>query len=172
VLIALPSSGLHSNGYSLARAVLLDPKHGLSFDAKLDGLDATLGEVLLRPTKIYVKAAKAALSAGGVHAMCHVTGGGLPGNLPRVLPDGLGAEVSESAWTRPAIFDRIQRLGGVETAEMRRTFNLGVGLVIAVDPSKEAATTSALRAAGEAPVTIGRVVAMPDAIDEARVRYL
>jgi phosphoribosylformylglycinamidine cyclo-ligase len=104
--------------------------------------------------------------------MCHVTGGGLPGNLPRVLPEGLGAEVSESTWTRPAIFDRIQRLGGVETAEMRRTFNLGVGLVVAIDPTKEAATTSALREAGEAPVTIGRVVAMPDAIDEARVRYL
>ncbi|MGE0791563.1 MAG: phosphoribosylformylglycinamidine cyclo-ligase [Sandaracinaceae bacterium] len=169
-LIAVPSSGLHSNGYSLARKVLFDHA-GLGVEHRPDGLDATLGELLLTPTRIYAKTVTAALAAGGVHAICHVTGGGLPGNLPRVLPDGLGAEVHADAGTRPAIFELLQRLGGVSDAEMRRTFNLGVGLVLAVDDASKAAVTAALEAAGEAPFTLGRVIAAPGAEDEARVVY-
>ena len=128
VLVALPSSGLHSNGYSLARRVLLEDA-GLALDAVLPELGAPLGEVLLTPTRIYAKAARAALDAGGVHAMCHVTGGGLPGNLPRVLPDGVGALVRSSALPSMPIFDVIAERGGVALEEMRRTFNHGVGYV-------------------------------------------
>lgn len=170
VLLGLPSSGLHSNGYSLARKVLFDHA-GLGLDARPDGLDGSLADVLLRPTRIYTKAARAALEAGEIHAMCHVTGGGLPGNLPRVLPDGVGAEVDPGAPPQLPIFDAIARLGDVATPEMRRTFNLGTGLVIAVAPSDASAVRAALEAAGEAPFELGALVAMPDARGEDRVRY-
>jgi phosphoribosylformylglycinamidine cyclo-ligase len=171
VLLGVPSSGLHSNGYSLARKVLIE-RAALSLDAVLPELGAPLGEVLLTPTRIYTRAVHAAIGAGGVQALCHVTGGGLPGNLPRVLPDGLGAEVDGSAVPRQPIFDVIAREGGVPVGEMRRTFNLGVGLVVVVEPAQAGAVTEALRAAGEAPFPLGHVVAMPDAEGEARVRYV
>ena len=171
VVLGVPSSGLHSNGFSLARKALLE-RGGLALDARLPELGAPLGEVLLTPTRIYTRAVAAALGAGGVRALCHVTGGGLPGNLPRVLPEGLGAEVDPRAIPRPPIFDVVARLGGVEEREMRRAFNLGVGLVAVVDPESERAVTDALRGAGEAPFPLGRVVAMPGVDDEARVRYL
>ncbi|MCC6877338.1 MAG: phosphoribosylformylglycinamidine cyclo-ligase [Sandaracinaceae bacterium] len=168
-LIGLPSSGLHSNGYSLARKVLLE-RHRL--DEVLPDLGEPLGEVLLRPTRIYASAVRAALGAGDVRALCHVTGGGLPGNLPRVLPEGLGAEVDARAIPRPPIFDRIARDGGVAEAEMRRAFNLGVGLVVVVPERDASAVTGALQGAGEAPFALGRVVAAPGAVDEDRVRYV
>jgi phosphoribosylformylglycinamidine cyclo-ligase len=168
VLIGLPSSGLHSNGYSLARKVLLEHA-GLALDATPEGLDGPLGDVLLRPTRIYARAVSAAIGAGGVRAVAHITGGGLPGNLPRVLPDGLGALV-DGPPPRQAIFELIQRLGNVELAEMRRTFNLGVGLVVVADPARASAIEAALRSAGEAPFTLGRVEPS-GAEDDARVRY-
>ena len=171
VVLGVPSSGLHSNGFSLARKALLE-RGGLALDAVLPELGAPLGEVLLTPTRIYTRAVAAALGAGGVRALCHVTGGGLPGNLPRVLPEGLGAEVDPRSIPRPPIFDVVARLGGVEEREMRRAFNLGVGLVVVVDPASERAVIEALRRAGEAAFALGRVVAMPGAEDEARVRYL
>jgi phosphoribosylformylglycinamidine cyclo-ligase len=167
VLIGLPSSGLHSNGFSLARKVLFE-RARLSVDDEVEG--GRLGDVLLTPTRIYAKAAAAALEAGEVHALCHVTGGGLPGNLPRVLPDGLGARVDPSSAPRPAIFDLIAREGGVEEAEMRRTFNLGVGLVVAVPESDAQGVRAALEEAGEAPFELGRIEAS-DAEGEQRVRY-
>jgi phosphoribosylformylglycinamidine cyclo-ligase len=170
VILGVPSSGLHSNGYSLARKALLE-RAGLALDAVLPELGAPLGDVLLTPTRIYTRAVTAALAAGGVRALCHVTGGGLPGNLPRVLPDGLGAEIDARRIPRPPIFDVIARLGEVDEREMRRAFNLGVGLVVVVDGARAEAVTEALRAAGEAPFVLGRVVAMPGAEDEARVRY-
>jgi phosphoribosylformylglycinamidine cyclo-ligase len=184
VLIALPSSGLHSNGYSLARKVLLEHA-GLGLDATLPELGAPLGEVLLTPTRIYTRAVRAALDAGGVQALCHVTGGGLPGNLPRVLPAGLGAVIDASASSRiPPIFGLIQRLGLVTDEEMRRTFNLGVGLVLVVEASRAGQVVDALAAAGETPFHLGEIVpadaanAVPDESAElsgeaiARVRYL
>jgi phosphoribosylformylglycinamidine cyclo-ligase len=170
VLLGLPSSGLHSNGYSLARKVLFDHA-GLGLDAHLEGLDESLADALLRPTRIYTKAARAALGAGDIRAMCHVTGGGLPGNLPRVLPDGVGAEVDPAAPPRLPIFDAIARLGEVVAPEMRRTFNLGTGLVIVVPSSDVSAVRTALEAVGEAPFELGALVAMPDARGEDRVRY-
>lgn len=166
-ILALPSSGLHSNGYSLARKVLLE-RAGLELSATLPELGATLGEVLLTPTRIYTRAVRAALATGGVRALCHVTGGGLPGNLPRVLPAGLGARIDEGRIPRPPIFDVIARLGGVAQAEMRRTFNLGVGLAIVVEAAA-AAVTRALEDAGEAPFALGRIVRAAD--EDARVTY-
>jgi phosphoribosylformylglycinamidine cyclo-ligase len=169
VLLGLPSSGLHSNGYSLARRVL-DPH----FDTRPEGLDGSVSDALLTPTRIYARATAALLAdhGGRVHGMAHITGGGLPGNVPRMLPEGLGARLDTSAWRRPAIFDLIARLGPVEEAEMRRTFNLGLGLVIAVDPSFAAEAEERLRKAGEAPLRVGEVIAVDPATDfEARVVF-
>ena len=168
-LLALPSSGLHSNGYSLARKILFE-RAGLGVDDVLDALGAPLGEVLLTPTRIYAAAARAALEAAEVNAMCHVTGGGLVGNLPRVLGDGLGAEVDGSAVPRQAIFEVLQARGGVAEAEMRRAFNLGVGFVFVLPSDQLPAARAALEAAGEAPFELGRVV-RSDAEGESRVRY-
>ncbi len=164
VLIGLPSSGLHSNGYSLARKVLFD-RAALDLGATLPELGAaSLGQVILTPTRIYAHEVAAALAAGRVHAMCHVTGGGLPGNLPRVLPDGTGAVVRPPP--PPPIFDVIARLGGVSEEEMRRAFNLGVGYVFAV----AAPDADAVLAALEGAFVLGRIEAS-DATDEARVAY-
>lgn len=171
-LLALASSGLHSNGYSLARKVLLEGEAPLALDETPEKLDAPLGEVLLRPTRIYAKAVQAALAAGEVSACSHITGGGLPGNLPRVLPEGLGAEVDPARWVEPPIFELIASRGGVEPAEMRRTFNLGVGFVIVCRESSASAISEALRAAGEDVSDIGRVVELEGAIDDARVVYV
>ena len=132
VLVALPSSGLHSNGYSLVRRIVgpggpAGPD-GLDLSAE-HGLGAPLGEVLLTPTRIHSADVLAVIDAVETHAWCHVTGGGLPGNLPRVLPEDLGATVDTSSWTWPAIFTWLSERGPVETAEMWRTFNCGVGMV-------------------------------------------
>src|SRR5262245_41216867 len=157
VLIGLPSSGLHSNGYSLARRGLLE-RHELG--ERLPELGLTLAEALLVPTRIYARALAALLAEDrpAVHALAHITGGGLVGNVPRVLPEGLGVELDQGAWALPPLMDRIAREGPVEPDEMRRTFNLGVGLVAAVDPTAADRALSRLRAAGEAPFVAGRVV--------------
>ncbi len=169
-LIGLPSSGLHSNGYSLARKILFE-RAGLGVEDTIEGVGA-VGDALLTPTRIYARAVQAALAAGPVHAICHVTGGGLVGNLPRVLPDGVGAEVDPNAGPRLPLFDALQRAGGVSDEEMRRTFNLGVGLVLATPPDARAAVEAALRDAGEEPFALGALVAMPGAEGEDRVRYV
>jgi phosphoribosylformylglycinamidine cyclo-ligase len=130
VLIAMASSGLHSNGYSLARHVLLTASR-LSLDSTAD-LGEPLGEVLLTPTRIYALDCLALAGATEVHAFCHVTGGGLSANLARVLPAGLRAEVDRTTWTPAPIFDVIAARGGVAAEEMERTFNLGVGMVAVV----------------------------------------
>ncbi len=129
VLIGMRASGLHSNGYSLVRRLV----EGLDLSAN-HGLDTSLGEALLTPTAIYTKPCLALAQAGLVEALCHVTGGGLPGNLPRVLPADLGADVDTSTWRPGAIFDLMRELGDVEEAEMFRVFNMGVGMVAVVKP--------------------------------------
>jgi phosphoribosylformylglycinamidine cyclo-ligase len=170
--LGVASSGLHSNGYSLVRKVLLE-RAGLRLDATVPELGESLASALLRPTRIYARAVRAALEAapGAVHAISHVTGGGLPGNAPRVLPDGLGLVLDERAWTRPPIFDLVQRAGDVEESEMRRTFNLGLGLLVFVDPSQADAVRAALEGAGETAWVVGEVRQMPGAVDEARVVF-
>ena len=155
-LVGIASSGLHSNGFSLARRVLVDGESALSLGAPLcDG--ETLGEALLRPTRIYVKAAKIAL-AHGARAMCHITGGGLPENLPRVTPGGLGLRVDPRTWTVDPLFTLIQERGGVADAEMRRTFNMGVGFTVVTPPSEAGALVDALSSNGERAFIMGEVV--------------
>ncbi len=159
VVVGVASSGLHSNGYSLARKALLE-RAKLSLDGHLAELGTSLGEALLTPTKIYPKAIQAALKAaaeGGIKAICHVTGGGLPGNVPRVLPDGMGVHLNPSSWERPALVSLIQKCGDVDEVELRRTFNMGLGLVMVCDPSSVDAVVAALNAFGERASVIGHV---------------
>ena len=133
VLIAMKSSGLHSNGYSLARYVLLE-QAGLPLDGYMEDLGRTLGEELLEPTRIYAKDCLALVSECAVSTFCHVTGGGLAGNLERVIPEGLTAEVSRSTWTPGQIFKTISSVGKVVLEEMEKTFNMGVGMIAVVAP--------------------------------------
>ena len=133
VVIGLASTGLHSNGYSLARQVLLE-QAGLPLSERMPGQTETLGEALLRPTRIYVRTIRALADAEEIRAIAHITGGGLTENLPRVLPAGCRAVIARKAWTPPAIFGLIQSRGKVEDDEMGRVFNLGIGLVLVVAP--------------------------------------
>jgi len=159
VVLGLPSSGLHSNGYSLARRALLDPEHGAL--ALTDPLPTdpttTVGEALLVPTTIYVPHLAAARGTGALHAAAHITGGGLIENPPRVLPDDLAVELDLGAVERPAVLRAIAEQG-VDEAEMRRTFNCGVGMLLVVDADGVAAVTEAVTTAGLAPVALGRIV--------------
>jgi phosphoribosylformylglycinamidine cyclo-ligase len=155
LVIGIASSGVHSNGYSLARKALLE-KHPL--DAKLDGLGGrTLADVLLEPTRIYAKDVLALLEQVEVHSFAHITGGGLPGNVPRNLPDGTKAVLEEKRWPRPAVFDVIEREGQVPRDEMYRTFNMGLGLVAVVAPKDEGAVLAALKARGLDAWTVGAI---------------
>ncbi|ATZ07019.1 phosphoribosylformylglycinamidine cyclo-ligase [Corynebacterium striatum] len=133
VLIAMASSGLHSNGYSLARYVLLE-QAGLPLDGHIEELGRTLGEELLEPTRIYAKDCLALTAECNVSTFCHVTGGGLAGNLERVIPEGLTAEVNRSTWTPGQIFKTISSVGKVSLEEMEKTFNMGVGMIAVVSP--------------------------------------
>jgi phosphoribosylformylglycinamidine cyclo-ligase len=155
LVLGIASSGLHSNGYSLARKALLE-RHPL--DATFDALGGrTLVDALLEPTRIYAKDVLALLERVAVKAFAHVTGGGLPGNVPRNLPDGTRAILEERRWPRPAIFDLVEREGQVPRDEMYRTFNMGLGLVAVVAPADEAAAHEVLRARGLDAWTVGAV---------------
>jgi phosphoribosylformylglycinamidine cyclo-ligase len=157
VLLGLPSTGLHTNGFSLARHVLFD---AFAIDEPIDALGGTtLAEALLTVHRSYLPAIRAARKAVPVRGIAHITGGGLPGNLARIMPDGLHAQVDYTTWTRPAIFDLIQDVGDVPESDMRRTFNLGIGLVVAVPPSAVADATQALTIGDVAPARIGTVQA-------------
>jgi phosphoribosylformylglycinamidine cyclo-ligase len=157
LLIALASSGPHSNGYSLIRKVL--EVSGADAAQPLAGSTpaATLGDLLMAPTRIYVKPVLALMERLRVHAMAHITGGGLVENLPRVLPDGVKAVVDLGSWRRPAIFDWLQRQGGIADAEMLRTFNCGIGLVLCVAKADAQQACNALNAAGEQAWVLGQV---------------
>lgn len=157
VLLGLGSSGVHSNGYSLVRRIVAAA--GLGWDDAAPFADGPLGEALLAPTRIYVRAALAAIRAGGVRGLAHITGGGLTENLPRVLPDGTGAEVNLGAWPLPPVFGWLRDAGGVAEAEMLKTFNCGIGMVLVVAPDRAEAVAAVLEEAGEAPIAIGHVVA-------------
>jgi phosphoribosylformylglycinamidine cyclo-ligase len=154
-LLGLGSSGVHSNGFSLVRRIAEEA--GLGWDAPCPFGPGPLGAALLAPTRIYVRSALAAIRAGGVHALAHITGGGLTENLPRVLPAGLGAEIDIGSWERPAVFGWLAEAGGVAEDEMLRTFNCGIGMVAAVAPDRADALAATLEAAGEQVFRIGRV---------------
>jgi len=136
VVIGVASSGLHSNGYSLARRVLFE-EQGWTPEAQVPDLSELLGEALLRPTTIYVKLVKALLSKSRLHGFAHITGGGITGNLPRILPEKFGAVIDRKSWEPPSIFAIIQQAGKIDLEEMFRVFNMGVGLIV-VAPSDEA----------------------------------
>jgi len=170
VAVGVLSSGLHSNGYSLVRKALLEVA-GLKLDQHIDGLGRTLGEELLEPTHIYAPGVARALRSRQVRALAHITGGGLVGNIPRVLPDGVGVVLDPRTWQRPEIFHMVQRAGDVEEAEMRRTFNLGLGMVAMVEAQGADAVLRAFREAGFGAAIVGEVVAS-EAEDEGRVAFL
>lgn len=157
VLIGLPASGPHSNGYSLIREVL--KVSNASLDTPLDG--RSLADHLLAPTRIYVKPLLKLINAVPVHALAHITGGGIPGNLPRVLPDDLGAQLNPSAWSRPAIFDWLQEAGNIVDDEMYRTFNCGIGMIACIDADDADRAIAVLSDAGESPLVIGTVTRTP-----------
>ena len=155
VLLGLPSTGLHTNGYSLARKVLFEH---FSVDERPESLNGrTVGDVLLDIHRSYLGAIIALTDANLARGLVHVTGGGIPGNTARVIPEGLSIDVDYRAWERPAIFELIQRLGQVPEDEMRKTFNLGIGLVAVVGRENAERAESTLRAVGESPVRIGTV---------------
>ncbi len=158
VLIGMASSGVHSNGFSLVRKVFDMTKESLS--TYYDSLGGTLGDVLLAPTKIYVKALKALKDAGvRVKACSHITGGGFYENVPRMLPEGICAVIEKSSYPVPPIFALIAERGQVEEHAMYNTFNMGIGMVVAVDPAAKDAAMEAIKAAGETPYVIGSVKA-------------
>jgi phosphoribosylformylglycinamidine cyclo-ligase len=156
-LIGIASSGPHSNGYSLVRKILKHRK------AKLDEAfgDSTLGNALLTPTRIYVKPLLKLLATLPVHALAHITGGGLPGNVPRVLPEGTRAVIDARTWRRPTVFDWLQDGGNVANEEMYRTFNCGVGMVLALSPADTEPALKLLKEAGEEAFIIGHIEAHP-----------
>ena len=162
VLLGLASSGPHSNGFSLIRRIL--EVSGADLRAPVPGVPAprTLGDALLEPTRIYVKPVLALLREVDVKGMAHITGGGLVENTHRMFPDALGARIERGAWTRPGIFDWLQRAGGVADAEMHRVFNCGIGMILVVAPGHAARATGILAAAGETVHRIGAVVPRKD----------
>jgi phosphoribosylformylglycinamidine cyclo-ligase len=155
VLIGLPSSGVHSNGYSLVRRLVADARLAWEAPAPFDPA-RSLGEALLVPTRIYVKPVLAAIrESGAVKALAHITGGGLSENVPRVLPDGIAAHIDLGSWRAPPVFHWLMQAGALDQAEMLRTFNCGIGLVVVVSPDGANAVLGALASAGEVPIRIG-----------------
>ena len=163
VLLGLTSDGVHSNGYSLVRRIV--DVSGLTWADAAPFTDGMLGAALLAPTRLYVKPALAAVRAGGVHALAHITGGGLTENLPRVLPDGIGADIDLGAWELPPVFQWLAETGGMAEAELLKTFNAGIGMVLVVAADQVEATTAQLTQSGETVHKLGVVTA------QAGVRY-
>ncbi len=156
VVIALPSSGIHSNGYSLVRKVF-DVEHA-DLGRVYPELGKALGEVLLTPTRIYVKPVLAAIEASDIHGISHITGGGFYENVPRSVPDGLCAKIEKAAIQTPAIFPLLQRLGNISEHDMFNTYNMGVGMSVIVSKETADKAIAALTGAGEAPYVIGEIV--------------
>jgi phosphoribosylformylglycinamidine cyclo-ligase len=169
-ILGVASSGIHSNGFSLVRKLIADQKLKLGDPPPFASDCATLGEALLTPTRIYVKSALAACRTGKVKAMAHITGGGLTENVPRVLPDGVIAEIDLARLPAPPVFGWLRMLGGIEESEMLRTFNCGVGLVVIAAASDADVITSAFEKAGERVQAIGEIRA-GEAKAPAETRY-
>ena len=157
VLIGLASSGIHSNGYSLVRKLFFEEAN-MALTEYVDELGCTLGEELIRPTKIYVKSLLSALDTFKIKGMAHITGGGFIENIPRMLPDGLGAELTESNWEVPAVFKLMESIGGLERKEMYNIFNMGTGMVIAVEEELASKVIAHFNSLGETAYVMGKVV--------------
>ena len=154
LLLGLPSSGLHSNGYSLVRRVLFE-KEGMSVQSYVEDFGCTLGEELLKPTRIYVKQVLKAVETADVKGIAHITGGGFFENIPRIIPEGLRADIYPDRWKVPEVFKFIQHRGGIGQQEMFRTFNMGIGLVMAAAPGQAEILLEGLQSDGAA--VIGRI---------------
>jgi len=158
VILGLSSSGVHSNGFSLVR--LLVKNSGLNYSAEAPfEKGVSLGNALLRPTKIYVKSCLAAVRVGGLKALAHITGGGLKENVPRVIPNGIAAEINVQSWPLPPVFEWLIHVGNLQPAESVRTFNLGIGMVLIVDPALVEDIIDVLTNFGETVFVIGKTVA-------------
>jgi phosphoribosylformylglycinamidine cyclo-ligase len=156
-IIALPSSGLHTNGYSLVRKLFLDSGR-YQVEQHIDMLGASLVDELLMPHKCYAKPVGKLLDTLAVRGMAHITGGGLTDNIPRVLPKTLDAEINRASWRPPAMFELIRRDGDIAQDEMFKTFNMGVGMILVVSPADEPAVLKSLKDDGEDAWTVGRIV--------------
>ncbi len=159
VLLGLGSNGVHSNGYSLVRRLV--EHSGLSWNAESPFGGGSLGEALLMPTRLYVKPALGAIRTGGVHALAHITGGGLTENLPRVLPEGLGAKIDLNAWDLPGVFKWMAETGGIAEAEMLKTFNCGIGMIVVCAEDSAKSIADLLTSNGESVSRIGSVAGAP-----------
>ena len=157
-LVGLPSSGLHTNGYSLARKILFEHA-GYAVDQVADGLGVTVGDELLKVHRSYLRPLRALADAGLLEAAAHITGGGITENTPRMLPDGLQARVRLGSWPALAVFGALQQLGGIPDDEMRRVFNMGLGLIASVPRGRGAEAVGLLQRSGEAAFLIGSVEA-------------
>src|SRR5688500_7178721 len=155
-LIALASTGLHTNGYTLARRIVFD-RLGLGPDDPFPETGLSVADELLAPHRSYLKPLMPQLDAGRIHALAHITGGGIPGNLPRVLPEGLGAVIDRSSWVAPPVFAALQRAGDVAPDEMDRVFNMGVGMIAVVAPSEADAVLAGVRTLGETAWMLGEI---------------
>jgi phosphoribosylformylglycinamidine cyclo-ligase len=156
-LIALPSTGLHTNGYSLARRIVFEHL-GLTPDARVDVLAGTVGEVLLTPHRSYLHAVYPLVSKGAIKGMAHITGGGITDNLPRILPPGTAARVDRGSWTVPPLFQWLQQSGEVPVDDMFRAFNMGIGLILVCTPALVDVVMDDLRTRHESPLVIGEIV--------------
>ena len=154
--MGLPSSGVHSNGFSLIRKILFKD-HNVKIDTYIDELGQTIGEALLPPTNIYVKEIKDLIVPSQIKGLCHVTGGGFYENIPRMLPEGLTATIQSEAIAKLPIFDYLMNLGKISKAAMFATFNMGIGLVAALPETEVDALIQALKAKGSVPVVLGQV---------------
>jgi phosphoribosylformylglycinamidine cyclo-ligase len=169
VLIGVGSSGLHSNGYSLARRVVFEMK-GWSPETHVPELAASVGEALLRPTLIYVKLVKALLAGSRLHGLAHITGGGITGNVPRIIPDQCQAVIDRNTWEPPSLFSVLQRAGAVDQEEMFRVFNMGVGLVVVAPPEESSRIIGITQEQGMTGWVIGDIRDRPSS--ELKLAYL
>ena len=156
VILGLASNGVHSNGYSFVRKVV--EMSGLTWDSPAPFGDGTFGAALLAPTRLYVKQALAAVRAGGVHALAHITGGGITENPPRVVPERLACQIDLSAWTLPPVFQWLAKTANMSQAELLKTFNCGIGMMLVVSADRATALTELLRAQGETVILLGQIV--------------
>jgi len=165
VLIGIPSSGLHTNGYSLARRIAFEVA-GLSFDSQVAELGSSIGEALLIPHRSYLRVLQPLLDRQLVKGLAHITGGGITDNLPRILPEGIGAAISRNGWDVPPIFHWLQRIGQVGDDEMLRAFNMGVGMIVACEARYQSEVLAMLQTSGGAGATvIGAIVSGGQTVD-------
>ena len=168
VLVGLPSSGLHTNGYSLARTIVFDHLR-LRVHDRVEALGRTVAEALLAPHRSYLRIVAPLMDADYVKGMAHITGGGITDNTPRMLPKGLAAAIDTGAWTIPPLFQELRRIGNIPDDDFRRTFNLGVGMIFAIPARGVARAEALLRRMGDEPFQIGEVV--PQKRGRVRVEY-